>query len=375
MKRLYAFAGAVCVLAGAGLFAAPAVHAEDQGPAVVTDVAWWNATPGTAEPDGGFQVSQDSQGGATAVAAIRMKVSVKSLSSALFVFTEGPTKLSEASADIRLCKGSNDWTPANPGALSSAPKYDCAKSVQLKRSQTLLSWSGDAGALITGPGVVTIMVVPGEQHNGSVPTPSYDNLPHVNLPVATPVGIPPPLPIDPRSPDPAGPVLATADCPPGFYDITEGLGSPQQCIGLPTDMVPATPIPFDMVPIPGTLDFPFPIGFQVEMTSTQLSAAAQDDSSFGDLSDLSASGGLSDSGVFSTAPGVLGGELNAGLPLSEAGAAALEAAGGTATPNGVQLASSGKGRPWGRIWLLAVVAMAVGAGSAWARRQTAAMGL
>ena len=108
------------------------------------------------------------------------------------------------------------------------------------------------------------------------------------------------------------------------------------------------------------------------MSDTALSAIGADESSFSGLDDLSAGGGISDSGVFETGSSALGDST--GLPLTEAGAAALGAAADTGLPPaGAQLASSGEGRPWGRIWLLGLAAIAVGAGSAWARRQAQAM--
>ena len=186
------------VFAAMAMSTAPGARAQGSEAATVTDVAWWSATPGQPEPEGGFQVAMDPQGGITSVAAIKLKVNVKTLASALFVFGEGPTKVSEASADVRLCRGlSSDWSGdnANPGTLANAPKADCAKSVQLKRDGTLQSWSGDAANLITGPGTMTLMVVPGSPTNASFPFPSYDNLPRLNPPVALPVGIPPPLPV------------------------------------------------------------------------------------------------------------------------------------------------------------------------------------
>jgi hypothetical protein len=383
MKRVLALGAAFALLTAGAFLGAPhgTAGADDAEVAQLLDVGWWSTTPGTAEPEGGFQVSQDPQGVATAVAAIKLKVTVKSLAPALFVFNEGTTKLSEASADIKLCKGlSNDWAGenANPGGFDSAPKFDCTKSVQLKRDDTLKAWSGDAGPLISGPATVTIMVVPNiTPHNASFPFPTYESLPHVNTPVPTPVGIPPPLPVDYTSPDPLGPVFSTIDCPPGYYDVTNGLGMPMQCFGLPR-VVPPTPLPG--LPTPATVDLPFSVGFQVEMISTQLSAAALDESggfSDGDLS--AAGGGVSDSGVFDTSQrnSVLSDSLGAAgsPPLTEAGAAAL-GEGSTGTPAlGGALASSSKGRPWGRIWLLGVVALAVGAGSVWARRATAQLGM
>lgn len=372
LRRSSTLAAVVAALLAVGVWAAPGSRAQEaEGAAVVTDVGWWSATPGQPEPEGGFQVSQSPQGEPTAVAGLKIKVNVKTLASALLVFGEGSTKLSEASADIRLCRAaSSDWSAddANPGALGDAPDYDCGRSVQLKRSATLQSWSGDAAALLSGPGTVTLMVVPGEPNNGSIPQPSYENLPRLQTPVPTPIGIPPPLPVDIRSPDPLGPVFATANCPPGFYDVTEGLGRPQQCLGLPR-VVPPTPIPG--LPLPPTIDLPFPIGFQVQMASTQMSAFAPDETSFSDVEDLS-SGGVSDSGIFNTGgSSVLG--ASGSLPLTEAGAAALGAGTDSGLPGVAQLASSGGGRPWGRIWLLGLAAALVGAGSVWARRQAQAL--
>jgi hypothetical protein len=312
----------------------------------------------------------DPQGGISSVAAIKLKVNTKTLASALFVFGEGPTKVSEASADVRLCRGlSNDWSGdnANPGTLANAPKADCAKSVQLKRDGTLQSWSGDAATLITGPGTMTLMVVPGSPTNASFPFPSYENLPRLNPPVALPVGIPPPLPVDIRGPDPFGFIFTTVDCPPGLYDVTVGLGRPQQCLGLPR-VVPPTPIP--ALPFPATLDLPFSVGYQVQVSNTALSAIGAEESLAG-IDDLSAAGGISDSGIFETSSSGLG--VDGGLPLTEAGAAALGAADTGLPPTGAQLASSGEGRPWGRIWLLGLAALAVGAGSVWARRQAQTM--
>jgi hypothetical protein len=363
---------ALAVVAGPWLGTGPAGADDDTAAgAVITEIGWWSQTPGAAEPDGGFRVTQDASGATTAVAAIRLKVTAKSLATALFVFTEGPTKLSENSADMRLCKGSNDWTAANPGALADAPKEDCSKNVQLKRSATLQSWSADAAQLVSGPGTVTLMVVPGDLHNGSIPFPTYDNLPRVNAPVALPVGIPPPLPIDLGSPDPLGSIIDIIDCPPGLIDVT---GSP--CLGLPRPL-PPTPLPD--LPFPASIDLPVPIGFQIEIVGSQMSAAPADE--FTDTgTDLSASGG-----AFDQSTGVLGASLRAPAgPLgdlvgtspeasAETGAAAL-----SAPPIGTgnaELASSGTHRPWGRIWLLAVVSIAMGVGSVWARRKTAELGL
>src|SRR4030095_11908431 len=163
------------VFATIGLGAAPGAQAQGAEAATVTDTGWWSATPGQPEPEGGFQVAMDPQGAISSVAAIKLKVNVKTLASALLVFSEGATKVSEASADMRLCGGlSNDWSGdnANPGGLAAAPKADCAKSVQLKRSGTLQSWSGDAATLITGPGTVTLMIVPGSPTNFSAPFPT-----------------------------------------------------------------------------------------------------------------------------------------------------------------------------------------------------------
>ena len=371
MRRFLVATAVSAVFATIGMGAAPGAEAQAGEAATVTDIGWWTSTPGgQPEPEGGFQVAMDPQGGISSVAAIKLKVNTKTLASALFVFNEGATKVSEASADMRLCRGlSNDWSGdnANPGGLASAPKADCAKSVQLKRSGTLQSWSGDAATLISGPGTMTLMVVPGSPTNFSAPFPTYENLPHLNPPVALPVGIPPPLPVDVRGPDPLGFLFTTVDCPPGLYDVTLGLGMPQQCLGVPR-LVPPTPVP--ALPTPPTLDLPVSVGYQIQVANTQLSAIAPDESVFSGIDDLSA-GGISDSGVFETGSSVLG--ASSGLPLTEAGAAALGAADTGLPPTGAQLASSGEGRPWGRIWLLGLAAIAVGAGSAWARRQAQAM--
>ncbi|MBA3654163.1 MAG: hypothetical protein H0W70_08210 [Actinobacteria bacterium] len=326
MTRRHAVLASIGALLLAGT--APAAFAAEGDPATITEVGWWSATPGAAEPAGGFQVSQSPNGDATAVAGIKIKVDVSGIQTALLVITEGATKFGELSADIVICSAASTWQGANPGALRDAPARDCSRASQLRRSDNLQSWSANVAPLLSPP-VTTLLLKPGPQRNGAMPLPSLEYLPQVPTPVAAPTPIPPPL-------------------PPAAIDVIRPLNLPTRA------------------------DLPAPIGFQVQFAGEQLAALPPDSASGGGtLSGSDAlpgfntgSSGLGDLSAAGPVVGVEGTASSAGVVPTQEGSAV----------KGLQLAGEGRGRPWGRIWLLALVAGAVGAGSAWARRKVALRG-
>ena len=162
MRRLLT-AGA---LGAAVLFTTGVAGALD-GDAPVT-VGWWSQDPSAAEePDGGFQISAVA-GEPVSVAALRFSTP-SGVTSATLSIEETGGFVTPASA-IQVCKTTEPWEPANPGAYDDAPTPDCATPVELVRDADALVWSAEVGPLLPSlGGESSLMIVPGETAGGGSP--------------------------------------------------------------------------------------------------------------------------------------------------------------------------------------------------------------
>jgi hypothetical protein len=298
-------------------------------PATITAVSWWTLATAAPKPAGGFQVAQSANGSEMSVAAVKVKVNLAKLGSALLVLNEANTSLRSDGAGMLACLTTTNWTPGNPGLWSDVPPRDCKRTIQMVHSSTLKTWSADLLPFLNGQtGTVGVMFIPGAPPPGSIPIPTLESLPvaipSLPIPVVGGVPIPPPIPA-----------------------------------------LPAPLPPVDYPELPASVPAPVQIGYMIDINSAQIGAlpplaslAATGDFDGGD------NGLLGGSGFDS-----LGGE--SGLSGTAAVTPPLAPSGSTAdaSPPAPLVLTGHAGRPWGRAWGLLLLAGLIGAGGAVVRRQ------
>jgi hypothetical protein len=130
---------------------------------------WWSSEPGASAQDGGgFQVSALG-GTALSVAAVRFSTP-SGVTSAKLSLQEASGGFVTPATALQACVTTDQWQPANPGAMADAPEADCTRGVPLQRDATSLVWSADVAALLpTGGGTPSLMIVPGTTAGGGSP--------------------------------------------------------------------------------------------------------------------------------------------------------------------------------------------------------------
>ena len=162
MRRMLALVPVLLLLALGGIAAAL-----DGDPP--TNVGWWSQDPSAgAQPDGGFQVSGVA-GEAVSVAAVRFSTPSGVVTANLTLQEADGGFVTPATA-LQVCKTTDPWEPANPGAYADAPAPDCSAPVALERDAEALVWSAPVGALLPSIGGETsLMIVPADSAGGGAP--------------------------------------------------------------------------------------------------------------------------------------------------------------------------------------------------------------
>lgn len=134
-----------------------------------SNTGWWSQNPGAAEqPDGGFQVASLA-GQPVSVAALRF-APPSGVTSARLTLQEADGGFVTPASTIQVCRTTEPWEPANPGAYEDAPTPDCAAAVPMTRDAEALVWSAEVASLLpTLGGEATLMIVPGETAGGGSP--------------------------------------------------------------------------------------------------------------------------------------------------------------------------------------------------------------
>jgi hypothetical protein len=148
---------AVGLVAAATLFA-PTTAGATPASGEVAAVGWWTSRPGAApSQNGGFEVALNPDGSAQSVAALQVDIDKLQMSRLTLTLTETASVGAEF-AHLRVCPAASGWPPANPGALTDAPKIDCASAfVDLVHSGS--SWQGSLVKLFPNGGGGSIGVV------------------------------------------------------------------------------------------------------------------------------------------------------------------------------------------------------------------------
>jgi hypothetical protein len=136
--------------------------------ATVAGAGYWTDNPTTTAPEGGIAVGAAPGGRATSVAAVRVTLLSKSITSATLVLQESGG-VNQSNGDLKVCTTPNQWKPGK-GPMSEAPKAECAAEAKLARNATTGSWAGDIKNLLSGAGnesTVSLMVIPAS--GGAVP--------------------------------------------------------------------------------------------------------------------------------------------------------------------------------------------------------------
>ena len=162
MRRFLALVPVLLVVALGGI-----ASALDGDPPA--NVGWWSQDPtASAQPDGGFQVSGIA-GEAVSVAAVRFSTPSGVVTANLTLQEADGGFVTPATA-LQVCKTTEPWEPANPGAYDDAPTPDCSAPVSLERDADALVWSAPVGALLPSLGGETsLMIVPAETAGGGSP--------------------------------------------------------------------------------------------------------------------------------------------------------------------------------------------------------------
>lgn len=161
MRRTTAGLLVLLVLLGSGI-----AGALDGDPP--TSTGWWSQNPGaSAQPDGGFEVAALG-GQPVSVAAVRFSVP-SGVTRATLSLQETGGFVTPASA-LQVCRTTEAWQPANPGAYDEAPTPDCAAPIALTRDADALVWSAEVvGLLPSLGGEASLMIVPSETAGGGSP--------------------------------------------------------------------------------------------------------------------------------------------------------------------------------------------------------------
>lgn len=129
------------------VLAVPVSEAQDVGG--TGDTGWWSQRLGaTAKADDGIEVAWVAEA-PQSVAAVEVVVPAAE-GEVLLVFEEiGGFSMDRGRID--LCRTTEDWEPANPGAFADAPSVECADvPPELGRDGTALEWTGSLGELLVG---------------------------------------------------------------------------------------------------------------------------------------------------------------------------------------------------------------------------------
>lgn len=126
--------------------------------ATIPAVGWWTNRPG-AQPTtagGGFEVALDNQGERQSVAALVADVDSLHMSRLRITLTE-TASVGGNFSHLRLCRAAPGWAPANPGALTAAPKIDCSVAVDLEHVDS--TWQGSLLKFLPNGGSASLAVV------------------------------------------------------------------------------------------------------------------------------------------------------------------------------------------------------------------------
>lgn len=164
MKKRIAIAAALFALV---LLATGIAGALDGDPPA--NSGWWSQAPGAAsQPDGGFQVAALA-GQPVSVAALRFSTP-SGVTSATLTLQEADGGFVTPASSVQVCKTTDPWEPANPGAYEDAPTPDCSAGSLMTRDAAALVWSADVASLLpTLGGESSLMIVPGETAGGGSP--------------------------------------------------------------------------------------------------------------------------------------------------------------------------------------------------------------
>jgi hypothetical protein len=132
-------------------------------------VGWWSQDPSaSAAPDGGFQVAGVvSQ--PVSVAAVRFSTP-SGVTSATLSLQEADGGFVTPASALQVCRTTDPWEPANPGAYADAPAPDCTAPAPLARDADALVWTADVGSLLPSlGGDVSLMILPASSGGGGSP--------------------------------------------------------------------------------------------------------------------------------------------------------------------------------------------------------------
>jgi hypothetical protein len=156
VKRLFC----AIAIAGAALIG-PATVVGAQEAAAVAGAGYWTDNPATSAPEGGIAVGARPGGAPSAVAAVRVSLLSKSITSATLILQEAGG-VSQSNGDLKVCTTPNEWKTGK-GPSAEAPKAECGSETKLTRNGTTSTWSGDIKNLLSAAGTqstVSLMIVP-----------------------------------------------------------------------------------------------------------------------------------------------------------------------------------------------------------------------
>ena len=197
MRRVQLAAAAALATVAFGFALVPG-EVSAQAAASVAETGWWSRQP-AAVPGSAFEVARAPDGDIS-VTAIRIRVDGQ-VGSAQLQLTEVQTT---GSPSLQVCPTLATWTVPNPlpGAWDSRPAATCGPTpVRLVRNDVQGIWSVDLRSFLPpGQPTVSVMIVPAPDESITVPPPLP--APPVGIPVAPPVTPPPPSTIPGQTPVP-----------------------------------------------------------------------------------------------------------------------------------------------------------------------------
>lgn len=171
--RAWMVAVAAAATAGAGGLLGGVAARGDAVPASVVQVGWWSQQPGAqAQSGNGFQVTLGAQGNLS-VAAVELNVGGASSATTTLTLAEASTSVTASRAVLQACMIPGSWAPANPGAWTAAPPYDCSSKVALNRDASSSTWTADVSALAQPGHTTSLMIVPVPQPVAGVLEPGF----------------------------------------------------------------------------------------------------------------------------------------------------------------------------------------------------------
>src|SRR4051794_31858804 len=115
------------VVVGGGLLVASVVMGTPAGAVSDTTSGYWSTVPvGPGVPSKGMWVAADPAG-PVAIAALRLTLG-DGESAPVILSLKLDRQMPDAAASIFACPTTGAWQPAEAGAMSAAPKYDCSKA-------------------------------------------------------------------------------------------------------------------------------------------------------------------------------------------------------------------------------------------------------